>query len=161
MLIVSWRTEGRRESGQAGGRGHVSAGSAQNKARGSGLGASFKGDLVVSHLSEEVLLTFGKHFKLRQADGLAVDLCEALCEEAVAVAGDFENEVRVHLIAPRIVIEKLRIDRNLRVLLWGLGIRKRELRIQEMKTDVIDTGGSRSIGQYNHPNTLFRIVSDP
>ena len=43
---------------------------------------------MVSHPSEEVLLAFGKQFKLRQDDSLAGDLCEALCEEAVAVAGD-------------------------------------------------------------------------
>ena len=49
---------------------------------------------------------------------------------------------------------------NLGVLLWRLGIGKRQLRVQEMKTDVIDTGGSKSIGQYNDPDTLFRIVSD-
>ena len=114
----------------------------------------------VSHLGEEVLLAFGKQFKLRPGDGLAVDLCEALCEEAVAVAGDFENEVRRQLIAPGVVIEELRINRNLGVLLWRLGIGKRQLRVQEMKTDVIDTGRSRSIGQYNDPDTLFRIVSD-
>ena len=87
-------------------------------------------------------------------------LCEALCEEAVAVAGDFENEVRRHLIAPGVVIEELRIDMNLGVLLWRLGIGKRQLRVQEMKTDVIDTARSRSIGQYNDPDTLLRIVSD-
>jgi len=29
-----------------------------------------------------------------------------------------------------------------------------------MKTDVIDTAQSRSIGQYNDPDTLFGIVSD-
>ena len=59
---VSWR----RDSGQSGG-GHVAAGFVQNKARGSALGASFKGDLVVSYLGEEVLLAFGKKFELRQA----------------------------------------------------------------------------------------------
>ena len=133
----------------------------QNKARGSALGTSFKGDLVVSHPGEEVLLAFGKQFKLRQGDAAWLcDLREALCEEAVAVAGDFENEVRRHLIAPGVVIEELRINMNLGALLWRLGIGKRRLRVQEMKTDVNDTGGSRSIGQHNDPDTLFRIVSD-
>src|ERR1019366_1897988 len=135
-------------------------GSVRNKACGPALGASFKGDLVVSHPGEEVLLAFGKHFKLRQGDGLVVDQCEALCEEAVAVAGDFENEVRRHLIAPGVVIEELRINMNLGVLLWRLGIGKRQLRVQEMKTDVIDTARSRSIGQYNDSDTLLGIVSD-
>ena len=51
----------------------VAAGSVQNQARGSALGASFKGDLVVSHLNEEDLLAFGKQFKLRPGDGLAAD----------------------------------------------------------------------------------------
>jgi hypothetical protein len=51
------------------------------------------------------------------------------------------------LISPGVVIEELRINRNLGVLLWRLGIGKRELRVQEMKTDVIDTARSRSIGQ--------------
>jgi hypothetical protein len=76
----------------------------QNKARGSAFGASFKRVLVVSHPGEEVLLAFGKQFKLRQDNGLAGDLREALREEAVAVAGDFENEVRRNLIAPGVVI---------------------------------------------------------
>ena len=89
-----------------------------------------------------------------------MSLYEALCEEAVAVAGDFENEVRRQLIAPGVVIEELRINRNLGALLWRLGIGERHLRVQEMKTDVIDTGGSKSIGQYNDPDTRFRIVSD-
>ncbi|SPF50404.1 hypothetical protein SBA4_4350004 [Candidatus Sulfopaludibacter sp. SbA4] len=146
----------------------------QNKSRGSALGASFKGDLVVSNPSEEVLLAFGEQFKLRQGDGLAGDLCEALCEEAVAVAGDFENEVRRQLIAPGAVIEELRINMNLGVLLWRLGIGKRQLRVQEMllwrlgigkrqlrvqemKTDVINAA---SIGYYNDPDPRFRIVSD-
>ena len=57
-------SEWRRESGQSG-RGHVAAGFVQNKARGSALRSSFKGDQVVSHPSEEVLLAFGKKFKLR------------------------------------------------------------------------------------------------
>jgi hypothetical protein len=39
---------------------------------------------------------WGKQFKPRQDDGLAGDLCEALSEEAVAVASDFENKVRRH-----------------------------------------------------------------
>src|ERR1700690_4163155 len=129
-----------------GGGGQVAAGSVQNKARGSALGASFKGDLVVGPPGEEVLLAFGKHFKLKQGDGLAGGLYGALCEEAVAVAGDFENKVRRHLIAPGVVIEELRIDMNLGVLPGRLGIGKRELRVQEMKTDVIDTARSRSIG---------------
>jgi hypothetical protein len=72
------------ESGQSGG-GHVAAGSAQNKARGSAFGASFEGDLLVRHPGEEVFLAFRKQFKLRQGIGL----CEALCEEPVAFAGDF------------------------------------------------------------------------
>src|SRR5689334_2271973 len=101
------------------------AGSVQNKARGSAPGASFKGDLVIRYPGEEVLLAFGKQFKLRQDHGLAGDLCEALCEKAVAVAGDFENQVRCHLIAPGVVVEELRIDKNLGVRLWRLGIGKR------------------------------------
>ena len=139
------------------------AGPVQNKARGSALGASFKGDLVVSHPGEEVLLAFGKQFKLRRGGRIARPivrkLYEGLCEEAVAVAGDFENEVRRHLIAPGVVIEELRINMNLGVLVWRLGICKRQLRVQEMKTDVTDTARSRSIGQYNDPDTLLRIVS--
>ena len=119
-----------------------------------------KGDLVVRQLGEEFLLAFSKHFKLRQDDALASGLCEALCEEAVAVAGDFENEVRRHLISPAVVIEELRINMNLCAQFWGLGIGKRQLRVQEMKTDVIDTAGSTRIGQYNDPDTLFGIVSD-
>jgi hypothetical protein len=59
----------------------------------------------------------------------------------------------------RVVIEELRIDRNLGALLWSLGIAERRLRVQKMKTDVNDTGGSKRIGQYNHPDTFFRIVS--
>jgi len=94
----------------------------QNKASGSALRAGFKGDLVVRHLGEEFLLAFSKHFKLRQDDGLSSDLCEALCEEAVAVAGDFENEVRRQLIAPAVVIEELRINMNICALFWELGI---------------------------------------
>ena len=136
----------------------------QNKARGSALRPSFKGDLLISHLGEEVLLAFGKQFKLRQpvrcARPIVRKLYEALCEEAVAIAGDFENEVRRHLIAPGVVIEELRIDMNLGVLLWRLGIGERQLRVQEMKTDVIDTAGSRSIGQYNDADARFWIVSD-
>jgi hypothetical protein len=62
------------------------------------------------------------------------------------------------LIAPGVVIEELRVNANLGALLWGLGIGKRQLRVQEMKTDVIYTAG---IGQYNDPDTLFRIVSCP
>ncbi len=53
-------------------------------------------------------------------------LYEGLCEEAVAVAGDFENEVRRHLIAPGVVIEELRINMDLGALLWGLGIGERQ-----------------------------------
>jgi len=129
----------------------------QYKVRGPALGASFKGELVVSHPGEEVLLAFGKQFKLRQGDGLAGGLCEALCQEAVAVAGDFENEVRRHLIAPGVVIEELGIDMNPGALLWRLGTGERHLRVQEMKTNVIDTARSRSIGQYNDPDTLLGL----
>jgi hypothetical protein len=54
------------------------------------LKASFKGDLVVSQPGEEVVLAFGKQFKLRQADrsaGLLVrKLHKGLCEEAVAIS---------------------------------------------------------------------------
>jgi hypothetical protein len=53
------------------------------------------------------------------------------------------------LIAPRVVIEELRINMNPGVLLWRLrrlGIGERKLRVQEMNTDVNDTGGSKSIG---------------
>ena len=52
--------------------------------------------------------------------------CDDLCEEAVAVARDFENAVRRQLIAPRVVIEEPRINRNLGVLFWRLGIGKRQ-----------------------------------
>jgi len=101
---VSWQTEWKRESGQSG-AGHVGAAAlVQNKARGSAVGAGFKGDLFVSHPGEEVLLAFGKHFKLRRADQIARPivrkLYQGLCEEAVAIAADFESEVRRHLIAP-------------------------------------------------------------
>jgi hypothetical protein len=69
----------------------------QNKARGSAPGASFKGELVIRHPGEEVLLAFGKQFKLRQAGQIARPivrkLCEALSKESVAIAGDFENQV--------------------------------------------------------------------
>jgi hypothetical protein len=47
------------------------------------LGVRFKADLLVRHLSEEILLAFGKQFKLRQRCGLTRsiprNLCEALC----------------------------------------------------------------------------------
>src|SRR5580765_2728594 len=109
---VSWR----RDSGQSGG-GYVAAGFAQNKARGSALVVSFKGDLVVSHPGEEVLLAFGKKFELRQAGQIARPnvrkMCEALCEEATAIAGDFENQVRRHLISAGVVIKERRINTNL------------------------------------------------
>ena len=133
----------------------------QNKIRGSALRTSFKSDLVVGHPGEEVLFAFGKQFKLRQGELLAVDLGEALCEKAVAVAGDFENEIRRHLIAPRVVVEELRIESNLGTLLWRLEIGQRPLRVQEMKTDVNDTGEGRSIGEDNNPDALLGIVSDP
>ena len=64
------------------------------------------------------------------------------------------------MIAPGVVVEELRINLNLGVLLGSLGIGKRQLRVQEMKTDVIDTARSRSIGQYKDPDTLLRIESD-
>src|SRR5438094_341649 len=90
------------ESGQSI-AGQVAAGSVQNKAHGSALGASFKGELGVSHHGEEVFLAFGKQFKLRQAGQIARPivrkLCEALCREPVAIAGDFEYQVRRHLIS--------------------------------------------------------------
>ena len=127
-----------RESGQSGGGHGLAASSVHNQARGSTIGASFKTDLSASHLHEEDLLALGKHFKLRPGDGLPADRSD-LCEEAVAVAHDFENAVR-QLIAPRVVIEEPGIDRNLGVLLWRLGIGKRQLRVQEMNTDINDTG---------------------
>ena len=113
----------------------------------------------MTFLREKVLLTFGKRFKLRRGDAL----CEGLCEEAVAIASDFENQVRRQLIASGVVVEELRINVNLGVLLWRLGrlgIAKRQLRVQEMKSDVIDTGRSRSIGEYNDTGTRFKIASD-
>ena len=110
-------------------------------------------------LTKKILLAFGKQFKRRPGDGLPADRGD-LGEEAVAVAGDFENAVRRHLIAPGVVIEERGINRNLGVLLWRIEIGKRHLRVQEMNTDVIDPARSRSIGQYNHPDTRFRIVSD-
>jgi hypothetical protein len=61
------------------------------------------------------------------------------------------------LIAPCVVIKDLRVNMNLGALLWRLGIGKRRLRIQKMKTDVIDTPRT---GQYNDADTRFRIVSD-
>src|SRR4051794_38003307 len=78
----------------------------------------------------------------------------------VAVSGDFENEVRRRLIAPGVMIEDLGIDRNLGALHGRLGVSERHLRIQEMATDVIDTGGSRSVGQHNDACTRFWIESD-
>ena len=100
---------------------------AHNKALDSAVRASFKDDLSVRHPSEEVFFAFGKQFKLRQAPQIARPilrkLCETLCEEAVSVASDFENEVRHHLIAPGVVIEELRINMYLGVLLWRRGIR--------------------------------------
>ena len=62
------------------------------------------------------------HFKPGPDDGLAIDLYEALREEAVAFAGDFENPVRRQMIAPRVAIEDLRINWNLDALFWGLEI---------------------------------------
>src|SRR5215469_11779024 len=109
---------------------------------------------MVSHLSEEVPLALRKQRKLGQYHGLAVELCEGLSEEAVVVLGDFENELRRHLIAPGVVNEELGIDRNLGVLLWRLGIGERQLRVEEMQTDVIDTGRSKSVGQYNDADSL-------
>jgi hypothetical protein len=132
----------------------------QTNARGSAIRASFKGDLVTNrHPREKVLLTFGKHFKPWRGD----TLCEGLREEAVAVASDFENQIRRQLIASDVVVEELRIDMNLGVLLLRLGrlkIGKRQLRIQEMKSDVIDTGRSSRIGQYNDTGPCFEIASD-
>ncbi len=64
------------------------------------------------------------------------------------------------MIAPGVVIKEPGIDMNLGALLWRLGIGQRRLRVQEMKTDVIDAARSGSIGQYNDPDTLLRIVSD-
>ena len=61
------------------------------------------------------------------------------------------------MIAPCVVLKEPGINRNLGTLLWRLGIGKGRRRVQEMKTDVIDTA---SIGQYNDPDTLLRIVSD-
>ena len=86
-------------------------------------------------------------------------LCEALCEEAVAVAGDFENQIRSHLVAPSVVIEQLRIDMNLSVLLWRLGIGQRRIRVQQMKTDIVDAARSRCIRQYNNAGPRFHIIS--
>lgn len=69
-----------------GGHGFT-AGLVQNKTRGSALGASLKGDLFVSRPGEEVLLAFGKQFKLRRGGRVARPivrkLYEGLCEEAV------------------------------------------------------------------------------
>ena len=140
---------------QSGGGHGFAAGLVQNKALGSALGSSFKGDLFVSHPGEEVLLAFGKQFKLRRGGRIARPivrkLYEGLCEEAIAVAGDFQNEVHRHLIAPGVVIEELGINRNLGVLLWRLGIGKRELRVQEMKTDVIDTARVEALDSTTTP----------
>ena len=77
----------------------------------------------------------------------------------VAVSGDFENEVRRRLIAPGVVIKEPGIDRNLGALPRRLGVSERHLRVQEMATDVIDTQGSRSIGQYDDACTRFWIES--
>ena len=161
-FIVSYQTEWKRESGQSGGGHGFAAALVQNKARGSAIGAGFESDLFVSHPGEELLLAFGKQFKLRRGGRIARPivrkLYEGLYEEAVAVAGDFENEVRRHPIAPGVVIEELRVNRNLHASLWGLGIGKRHLRVQEMTTDVIDTARSSSIGQYNDPDPRSRIA---
>src|SRR5262245_41045040 len=102
-----------------------------------------------------MLLAFSKHFELGPANGL----CEDLGEEAVAVAGDFESAVRRQLVAPRVIIEELRVKRNLGALLWTLVIGERHLRVPDMSTNVIDTGKSESVGQYNDAGTSFRIVS--
>ena len=59
---------------------------------------------TVSHPREELLLAFSKHFKLWGTDFLD----EGLCEKAVAVANDFEKDVRLQLILPGVVIEELR-----------------------------------------------------
>ena len=107
----------------------------QNKAGGSAR-VRFKGDLVTCP-REKVLLIFGRQFKLRRGDALD----EGLCEEVVAVASDFENQVRRQWVASDVVVEKLTINMNLGVLLWRLrrlGIGKRQLRVQEMKSNVIN-----------------------
>jgi hypothetical protein len=132
----------------------------QDKARGSAVRTSFKGDLLVRHFGKEVLLAFRKHFKLGQDDGLTVELCKTLGEETVAVAADFQDEVGRHLITPDVIVEELRIDTNLGPLLRGLGIGQRRLRVEQMKPDVIDTGERRSIGQYDNPDTRIRRMSE-
>jgi hypothetical protein len=153
-VLTSRRFRTSRESGQPS-AGHVVAGSVQDKGCGPALGVSFKGELVVSHPGEEVLHAFAKQLKLRQATQIARTIVrklrEALCKESVAIAGDFENQVWRHLISGGVVTKELRINTNHGALLWRLGICQRRLRVQEMKTDVIDTGRSRCIGQYNDP----------
>src|SRR5262245_8221773 len=136
----------RRESGQSD-AGHVAPGFVHNETCGSAIEPSVKGDLLVGHPREERVLSFGKQFELWQAGRIAGPILrklrEALCEEAVAVSRDFQNEVRRHLIAPDVVIEELRIDLNLCVLLRGLGIGERRLRVQEMHPDVVYTDDGR------------------
>jgi len=114
-----------------------------NKARGSTIGANVKTDSSVSHPHEEDPIALGKHFKCRPGHGLPADRSD-LCEEAVAVAHDFENAVR-QLVPPRVVIQEPGIHRNLGVLFWRIKIGKRRLRVQEMKSDVIDPAQSKSI----------------
>src|SRR5215471_9574731 len=141
--------------------GHrFAAGFVQNNARGWAFGAGFKAHLTVRHLSEELFLAFGKQFELGPGYGLAIDVPQNLREEAAAVAGDLESALS-QPIAPSVVIEELRINRNLGALLGSLDIGERQLRVQDMHTDVIDARGSKSIGQHNRPGMLFRIVSGP
>jgi len=90
-----------RESGQPGCWGMALAGSVSSKTRSAAVGASFKSDLDVRHPGEEVLLAFGKQFKLRPASRagqiawpIVRKLCEALRKETIAIAGDFENAIR-------------------------------------------------------------------
>jgi hypothetical protein len=64
------------------------------------------------------------------------------------------------LIAPGVVIEELRINRNFRALLWRLDSSERPLWVQEVETDVKATDLSSGIGQDNNPGARFRIVSD-
>lgn len=124
----------------------IAAGFVQNKPCGSTVGASFEGDLVVSHFREELVLAFGEQFKLWQTGQIpGRELCDTLGEKAIAVARDFENQVRCRLITPGVVIEGLRINMNLSPLFWRLGIGERRLRVQEMNPDIIHPSRCKSI----------------
>jgi hypothetical protein len=87
----------------------LAAGSVQNKAHGSALGASFKGELGVSHRGEEVFLAFCKDLE----PGLGGELSEHLS----AFTRERQRDGRCELVNAGIAVEDLRVKRNLRVRL--------------------------------------------